>query len=65
MDHLISNDTKVVILQPGGNDRRKGKTDEQSNVDAIRARLTARGIALVMSRTTCSAGSRVNRTVNT
>ncbi len=48
MDHLISSDTKVVILQPGGNDRRKGKTDEQSNVDAIRARLTARGIALVM-----------------
>jgi len=48
MDRLISKDTKVVILQPGGNDRRKGKTDERSNVDAIQSRLTARGIALVM-----------------
>jgi acyl-CoA thioesterase-1 len=48
MDQLISSDTKVVILQPGGNDRRKGKADEQSNVSAIQVRLTARGIALIM-----------------
>jgi acyl-CoA thioesterase-1 len=48
MDRLISKDTKVVILQPGGNDRRNGKTGERSNVDAIQSRLTARGIALVM-----------------
>jgi acyl-CoA thioesterase-1 len=48
MDRLISKDTKVVILQPGGNDRRKGKTDKRSNVDAIQSRLRARGIVLVM-----------------
>jgi len=48
MDGLLSKDTKVVILQPGGNDRRKGKTDEQSNVSSIQAELGGRGIALVM-----------------
>jgi acyl-CoA thioesterase-1 len=48
MNGLLSADTKVVILQPGGNDRRKGKTDEQSNVSSIQAKLSGRGIALVM-----------------
>ena len=48
MSGLLSRDTKIVILQPGGNDRRKGKTDEQSNVSSIQADLSGRGIALVM-----------------
>src|ERR1041384_5393842 len=40
MGGLLSRDTKVVILQPGGNDRRKGKSDAQSNVSAIQAELS-------------------------
>ncbi len=37
--------TNVVILQPGGNDRRKGGTDVTGE---IRSRLGARGIKVVM-----------------
>jgi len=56
MSGLLSRDTKIVILQPGGNDRRKGKTDEQSNVSAIQADLSGRGIALVMLPNTMMRG---------
>ena len=41
--------TSVVILQPGGNDRRKGEeTYRAPNVAEIQSRLHARGIRLVM-----------------
>ncbi|MFM1815943.1 MAG: hypothetical protein RLZ98_2638 [Pseudomonadota bacterium] len=42
--------TRVVILQPGGNDRRRGvSADQQSaNVKEIRQRLAKRGIRVVM-----------------
>ena len=56
MGGLLSRDTKVLILQPGGNDRRKGKSDEQSNVSAIQADLSGRGIALVMLPNTMMRG---------
>lgn len=40
---------RVVILQPGGNDRRKGRADERAaNVGAIEGRLQARGISVIM-----------------
>jgi acyl-CoA thioesterase-1 len=48
LDSSLSKDTRVVILQPGGNDRRKGKTDTQSNIESIQARLSARGIKFVL-----------------
>jgi len=45
LDRAVSKDTRVVLLQPGGNDQRKGASDETS---AIRDRLNARGIRVVM-----------------
>ncbi len=41
--------TRVVILQPGGNDRRKGSEDARAgNVATIEAKLRARGIGVIM-----------------
>jgi acyl-CoA thioesterase I len=41
--------TRLVILQPGGNDARKGHAgDEAGNVSAITSRLAARAIKVVM-----------------
>ena len=41
--------TSVVILQPGGNDQRKGVTgDRAANVAEIQRRLDARGIKVIM-----------------
>jgi acyl-CoA thioesterase-1 len=41
--------TSLVIFQPGGNDKRKGLGDERAeNVSAIRERLSARGIPVIM-----------------
>ena len=40
---------RVVILQPGGNDRRKGRAGERAeNVGAIESRLQTRGIRVIM-----------------
>jgi acyl-CoA thioesterase-1 len=45
----IPKDTKLVILQPGGNDRRKGlETTRATNILTIRHQLEARGIRVVM-----------------
>jgi len=45
----VPNGTAVVILQPGGNDRRKGsEQDRAGNIAAIESRLAARGIKVVM-----------------
>jgi acyl-CoA thioesterase-1 len=41
----VPNGTSAVILQPGGNDRRKGSPDRTSE---IQSRLQARGIPVVM-----------------
>jgi acyl-CoA thioesterase I len=41
--------TRLVILQPGGNDARKGQAGaEAGNVAAITSRLAARGIKVIM-----------------
>jgi acyl-CoA thioesterase-1 len=45
----MPNDTKVVILQPGGNDRRRGSdADRGSNISRIQSELNARGIKVVL-----------------
>jgi acyl-CoA thioesterase-1 len=45
LDRAVPNGTSAVILQPGGNDRRKGSPDRTSD---IRSRLAARGIKVIM-----------------
>jgi len=41
--------TRIVILQPGGNDRRRGVGAERSgNIAKIRSQLTARGVRVIM-----------------
>ncbi|MBR0713533.1 GDSL-type esterase/lipase family protein [Bradyrhizobium liaoningense] len=47
-DSAVPKGTSVVILQPGGNDRRKGKSDTNANIAAIESRAAARGIRVVM-----------------
>jgi len=44
--------TKIVIFQPGGNDRRKGVSSarRKANIRAIKQRLKARGIKVIMMR---------------
>jgi acyl-CoA thioesterase I len=45
LDRAVPNGTSAVILQPGGNDRRKGSPDRTSE---IQNRLSARGIPVIM-----------------
>ena len=45
MDHVVPNGTSAVILQPGGNDRRKSSPDRTAE---IQSRLSARGIQVIM-----------------
>jgi acyl-CoA thioesterase-1 len=45
----VPSGTKVVILQPGGNDMRKGSgANRGANISAITQRLNARGIKVIM-----------------
>jgi acyl-CoA thioesterase-1 len=49
LDSAVPARTQVVILQPGGNDRRKGSGAERGdNVEGIVGRLNARGIKVIM-----------------
>ncbi|MFK0164528.1 GDSL-type esterase/lipase family protein [Rhizobium sp. NPDC090279] len=49
LDRVLRPDTKVVILQPGGNDARKGQGDRrEGNLTSIRQTLQSRGIKVVM-----------------
>jgi acyl-CoA thioesterase-1 len=49
LDRVVPNGTAAVILQPGGNDRRKGVgADRAANIAAIQNRLRARGIRTIM-----------------
>ena len=50
LNSAVPKGTRVVILQPGGNDRRRGlsQSQTQANVSAIRQKLSARGIRVVM-----------------
>lgn len=45
LDRVVPKGTSVVILQPGGNDRRKLAAD---NIPAIQSRLSTMGIKVVM-----------------
>jgi acyl-CoA thioesterase I len=45
LDRAVPNGTSAVILQPGGNDRRKGRPDRTAD---IQSRLSARGIPVIM-----------------
>jgi acyl-CoA thioesterase I len=45
LDRAVPNGTRAVILQPGGNDGRKGS---QNRTAEIQSRLSARGIAVIM-----------------
>jgi acyl-CoA thioesterase-1 len=45
LDRVVPGGTSAVILQPGGNDRRKGSPDRTAE---IQNRLSARGIAVIM-----------------
>jgi acyl-CoA thioesterase I len=49
LDQVTPSGTKVVILQPGGNDERKGSgLSRSSNISEIERRLHARGIKVIM-----------------
>jgi acyl-CoA thioesterase I len=48
MDSVVPKGASVVILQPGGNDRRKGEGDTSQNLAEIQSRLSARGVRVVM-----------------
>ena len=58
LDRVTPKGTTIVILQFGGNDRRRGisPTDRQANIDAIIAKLRARGITPVMADDAVAAG---------
>jgi acyl-CoA thioesterase I len=49
LDRAVPNGTKVVILQIGGNDARRGidATQRAANISAIRQKLQARNISIV------------------
>jgi acyl-CoA thioesterase-1 len=49
LDGALPGGATIVILQPGGNDRRKGEEAESAgNLSAIEGKLAARGIRLIM-----------------
>jgi acyl-CoA thioesterase I len=52
LSSVLRRNTRIVILQPGGNDRRRGisRQTRRGNVRAIKRRLRAAGIKVVMLR---------------
>jgi acyl-CoA thioesterase-1 len=49
LDRAVPAGTHVVILQPGGNDARRGEAgDRAGNIAAIQQRLAARGVTVIM-----------------
>lgn len=49
LPRVISKDTRVVILQPGGNDARRGEgANTAANIAEIERQLSQRGIAMIM-----------------
>jgi acyl-CoA thioesterase-1 len=53
MDRAVPNGTSAVILQPGGNDARKGSPDRTAE---IQSRLRGRGIAVILLPNNVSKG---------
>jgi len=51
LDSAVPPDTRVVILQPGGNDLRRrgaGAAEREANIEKILSRLGSRGLQVVM-----------------
>jgi acyl-CoA thioesterase-1 len=49
LPRVLAKDTKVLILQPGGNDRRRGEGgDRAGNIAAIQQYAASRGVQVVM-----------------
>ena len=49
LDRAVPNSTSLVILQPGGNDRRQGREAERAgDIAQMRGRLSDRGIKVIM-----------------
>ncbi len=49
MNSAVPKGTEVVILQPGGNDRRKGDgASRADNIEAIKSQLAARGVKVIV-----------------
>lgn len=49
LDGAVPKGTSAVILQPGGNDRRKGSgADRAGNIAEIQSRLSAKGVRVIM-----------------
>ncbi len=48
LDSAVPEGTAVVILQPGGNDARRGSGNSAANIAEIQRRLAARHIAVIM-----------------
>jgi acyl-CoA thioesterase I len=50
LNSAIPPDAKIVIFQPGGNDRRKGSTsDTKTNIETVVRQLQERGILVIFS----------------
>lgn len=45
---VVGAGTRVVILQPGGNDRRRGEAGSAGNIEAMQRAVAARGANVVM-----------------
>ena len=57
LDRAVAPGTRVVILQPGNNDRRKGVAEQvEGNLAAINSRLAARGIKVIMAANSLNSG---------
>ena len=48
LSSAVPSGTQVVIVQPGGNDRRKGQSGRESNIATITSQLAARKIKVIM-----------------
>ena len=49
LPRVLAKDTKVLILQPGGNDARRGESgDRAGNIAAIQSYAQSRGVTVVM-----------------
>ncbi len=57
LEFAVPKGTSIVILQPGGNDRRKGvEADRAAGIAEIRARLNARGVKVILLENTAFRG---------
>lgn len=60
----VQKDTKVLVLQPGGNDARQGGGDRAGNIAAMQAFAQQRGITVVMFERPASIASGAYQTAD-